>query len=261
MALLHMHNEKAMKHKIHEDLLSLITPINTIKLLPINPRHGDVDAVAASYDRFGQTKPVVVVEDTDGGLTVIAGNTSLKGAIKLGWTHIAATRVPFDDSKAAAYALADNRTSELGTIDTNIVYEMLEQHFEEYGDVFEALAWDEYEMAAMEPVLNPEPSPANVGWQPPELISEDDEQLHFTGDKDMEKDLVTSGSTAAGLSGSKRHLVQYTLVFESQNHQARWYDFIRWLKARSDDYPGNTTGAQLVAYLEKEIFGGNSRTD
>ncbi len=42
------------------DLEALAAPIETLALLPGNPRRGDVDAVARSLDTFGQRKPIVV---------------------------------------------------------------------------------------------------------------------------------------------------------------------------------------------------------
>lgn len=49
---------------IADDLVSLAVDIDTVRQLPGNPRRGDVDAVAASLQRFGQRKPIVV--DADG---------------------------------------------------------------------------------------------------------------------------------------------------------------------------------------------------
>lgn len=100
-------------HKISADLLPLATPLADLKPLPGNPRRGDINAVARSYDRFGQRKPVVAQPDG----TIIAGNHQYAAAIQLGWTHLAVTRVDDDDATAKAFALADNRTADLGTYD------------------------------------------------------------------------------------------------------------------------------------------------
>lgn len=95
------------------DLESLAAPIRELELLPGNPRRGDVDAVARSLAKFGQRKPIVAKRDG----TVIAGNHTLRAARLLGWDEIAVVWVDDDDATAKAFALADNRVSELGDFD------------------------------------------------------------------------------------------------------------------------------------------------
>jgi len=108
---------------IIDSLLALAVPINSLRALPDNPRRGDVDAVATSLSRFGQRKPIVVRKD-DG--TIIAGNHTWQAAKQLGWTEIAVAFVGDDDITAQAYALADNRTAELGDYNDNLLKELLE---------------------------------------------------------------------------------------------------------------------------------------
>jgi site-specific DNA-methyltransferase (adenine-specific) len=98
---------------IAEPLRPLARPITEFRLLDGNPRRGDVAACKRSLSRFGQRKPIVVRDDG----TVEAGNTTLKAALELGWTELAAVAFTDDDATAKAFALADNRTSELGSFD------------------------------------------------------------------------------------------------------------------------------------------------
>lgn len=99
---------------IAADLRPLAQPIDLLKLLPGNPRRGDVEAVMRSYDRFGQRKPIVARRSD---MTVIAGNHQLQAAQRLGWSHIAVVWTDDDDLTAKAFALADNRTADLGAYD------------------------------------------------------------------------------------------------------------------------------------------------
>ena len=101
------------KANIAADLMPLATPISDLRTMPGNPRKGDVEAVKRSYDRFGQRKPIVALPDG----TFIAGNHQLLAARALGWKEIAVVRVDDDDQTAKAFALADNRTSDLGSYD------------------------------------------------------------------------------------------------------------------------------------------------
>jgi site-specific DNA-methyltransferase (adenine-specific) len=98
---------------IAEPLLPLARPIGEFRLLDGNPRRGDVASVKRSLQRFGQRKPIVVRADG----TVEAGNTTLKAALELGWAEIAVVPFADDEATAKAFALADNRTSELGAFD------------------------------------------------------------------------------------------------------------------------------------------------
>lgn len=96
------------------ELQHLAVDVDSLTELPGNPRRGDVDAVAASLARFGQRKPVIVRASDR---TITAGNHTWKAARQLGWTTIAALVLDDDEATSAAFALADNRTSELGSYD------------------------------------------------------------------------------------------------------------------------------------------------
>ena len=109
---------------INESLKSLATPIDDLHTLPGNPRRGDIAAVARSLERFGQRKPIVA-KHSDG--TIIAGNHTWQAAKQLGWTEIAVVWTDDDDNTAHAFALADNRTAELGTYDEDALREMIAQ--------------------------------------------------------------------------------------------------------------------------------------
>ena len=91
-------------------------------LHPRNPRHGDVAAVRASLQRFGQRKPIVVQASTR---HVVAGNHLVQAARALGWTEIAANVQDMDDAEATAFMLADNRTADLGGYDDALLAEIL----------------------------------------------------------------------------------------------------------------------------------------
>ena len=108
---------------IAPDLQPLAQPIDTLHTLEGNPRRGDVEAVARSYDQFGQRKPIVARRDG----TVIAGNHQLLAARLLGWPEIAVVYVDDDDLTAKAYALADNRVGDLGGYDSFDLEQMLSE--------------------------------------------------------------------------------------------------------------------------------------
>lgn len=115
---------------IVEGLEPLAVDITTLKNLENNPRKGDVQSVMKSYEKFGQRKPIVAKKDG----TVIAGNHQLEAAKALGWEKIAVVFVDDDDATAKAFALADNRTHDLGSYDDNSLAELLTELNEDLLD-------------------------------------------------------------------------------------------------------------------------------
>ena len=124
---------------IQKDLLQLACPINQLTLLPGNPRRGDVDAVKASLERFGQRKPIVVRKSDR---VVIAGNHTLQAAQALGWSEIAVVWVDDDDAMSKAFALADNRTAELGDYDEEALAALIGEVGALDPELLEATGWD-----------------------------------------------------------------------------------------------------------------------
>jgi site-specific DNA-methyltransferase (adenine-specific) len=125
---------------IIDSLKSLAVPIDSLQGLPGNPRRGDVDAVATSLSRFGQRKPIVVRRD-DG--TIIAGNHTWQAAKKLGWSEIAVAFVGDDDVTAQAYALADNRTAELGDYDDELLKALIDSVGEVDPELLKDTGWSD----------------------------------------------------------------------------------------------------------------------
>ena len=107
---------------IAADLEPLAVPTGSLGLLPGNPRIGDVSAVARSLARFGQRKPVVARK---ADRVVIAGNHTLRAARELGWARIAVVWVEDDEAMSQAFALADNRTADLGSYDEDALGAMV----------------------------------------------------------------------------------------------------------------------------------------
>lgn len=116
--------EKTIVWRGAEELRSHLVPRSSISQHPDNPKEHDLGAIAASLARFGQVVPVLVQRSTG---WIIAGNGRWEAVPMVGelertlgvgpgddWTHVAAVFVDFDDLTAKAYAIADNRTHDLG---------------------------------------------------------------------------------------------------------------------------------------------------
>lgn len=248
---------------IHPSIKKLAKPVDSLLPLENNPRRGDVDAIAASYAEFGQVKPIVVKDNNDGTYTVIAGNHQLQAAKQLGWEEIAAIVLDADDDRAIAFALADNRTMELGHSDQAQVIDMITSISEDYSHLLSELKWDEFEMAALEEWAdknNQADDDDESGYVAPVIVAPvnfdkvdseeaEDGTTKFTAKDNVDsRDAVTRGSAAVGASTASQAVVQYTLVFDNPEQQKDWYSFIRYLRS-SPVYEGSTTAERLMAFV------------
>jgi ParB-like chromosome segregation protein Spo0J len=159
--------------KISKDLLPLALSVEDLKPLQKNPRKGNVEAIMSSYKEFGQMKPIVVRPEGDGTYVVIAGNHQLQAAKNLGWEKIAAVQMNVDEAQAVAFALADNRTMELGHTDNSVLNEMVVDMWDDFPELFEGLGWDEFEIAAIEEsqFASEEVSPIADGYFTPVMVN------------------------------------------------------------------------------------------
>lgn len=130
---------------IAPDLATLAVAVDSLALLPGNPRRGDVGAVARSLAQFGQRKPIVARRDG----TVIAGNHTLQAAQQLGWPEVAVVWVDDDDATASAFALADNRTAELGGYDDQALADLIAEVQAADADLLAATGWSDADLEAL----------------------------------------------------------------------------------------------------------------
>lgn len=158
------------KAKIATELLPLAVPIADLWAWQSNYNQGDVGMVAESYREFRQLKPVVTYSKFTGDhhaghRVVIAGNTQLKAARSMNWDRLAAVSADhLSESQAVAYAIADNRSSELALKDETILVEHLYDIAKHEHDLFVATGYDDDDLDKM--MLRA----AAAGWEPPPEI-------------------------------------------------------------------------------------------
>lgn len=290
-----------MSNGIHESLLSLAVEIGTLSPLENNPRRGDVEAIMASYREFGQIKPIVVRPNDDGTATVIAGNHQLEAAKRLGWDKIAAVPYNVDGERAIAFAIADNRTMELGYTEPELLNEVILELADFYPELMEGLGWDEFSTAEIEQKVIREDNRVvepGAGFIPPVITNAGgngftSESSRFDRYEDYEQDdnddretikpppsldtgmvsvtktddgkqridirpgidqndAVIRGSTTVLPGSAPQAVVQYTIVFDNTAQQARWYEFIKWLKS-DPAVVGSTTAEKLIDFINQHI--------
>ena len=142
-----------------ESLRELLVPVETLTTHPENPRRGDVERIAESLTRFGQTRPILVQSSTG---FIVAGNHTYRAAVEQKrWTHVARTLLDVDDETARAYLVADNRLSDLGDYDYDAqiaLLNRLQDHGQLEGTGFTADEVDD-EIARLQRVAETEPEP------------------------------------------------------------------------------------------------------
>lgn len=99
-------------------------PVINLKPYPNNPRKGNVDLIAESLEAYGQYKPIIVNKRTG---EILAGNHTYEAAAQLGWKEIAVSYVDVDAATAAKIVAIDNRTSDQGTYDTEMLLKLLDE--------------------------------------------------------------------------------------------------------------------------------------
>jgi hypothetical protein len=272
-----------MSNKIHESLKQLAVDLDKLVPLEGNPRKGNVQSIVASYREFGQIKPIVIRPNDDGTSTVIAGNHQLEAAKLLGWDKIAAVSYDVDNKKAIAFAIADNRTMELGYTESELLSEFILEIHEEYPELVDSLGWDEFEIAEFEQTsIRDEYQVVGSGSYTPPVMVEDSEAeeeyeksqetkikdtsmdmnaVSITKDKEGnqqinirpgidQNDAVVRGSTTVSPRSAPQAVVQYTIVFDNTQQQAEWYTFIKWLRSDAG-LEGDTVAEKLISFISE----------
>lgn len=111
----------------------------------------NIEAIKSSLARFGQQKPIVI--DADG--VVRAGNGTLEAAKMLEWTELEAVRSELVGPEMTAFAIADNRTSELAEWDYDVLGQVLGALEQASDGVAGELGFSERELEALLTQVDP----------------------------------------------------------------------------------------------------------
>ena len=112
-------------HQIRPELLALgfdAVPIDTLHTHPQNVRQGDVGAISQSLEHHGQYRPIGYQKSSR---YIFAGNHTYMAAKALGWTHICAVALDYDDDETLRALINDNRSSDLASYDDAGLAELL----------------------------------------------------------------------------------------------------------------------------------------
>lgn len=222
---------------IATDLHPLCVPIEWIKLLPGNPRRGKIEAIAKSYQRFSQRKPIVVnrTGEVDGhpvGYSE-AGNHQLQAVQKMGWEYIAVVWVDDDDVTAKAFSLADNQLHSIGEYDSPLLAEFVaEIATDPLGvDLLIDAGFDGDDLTRMIQSVMAEPNPPAPTTQP--AVNDPSE---LTGPRTDEPPTAVLATT---------------IVFDDALQQAAWFRLMQFLRERFPD--SDSTGERVQRHVVELI--------
>lgn len=154
--------------ELQNGLDALLRPVDGLEHYPSNPRRGDVDAIRASLEAHGLYRPLVVQKSTG---YILAGN-HLFDALMSGATpasEVPCVVVDVDDDHAKKIVLADNRTSDLGRYDNEVLAVLLREVGEQGSSRAEGLAGTGYSSHDLDRLIAslPVEAPADLDDAPP----------------------------------------------------------------------------------------------
>lgn len=97
--------------------------VDTLNPYEGNPRRSNIQLLKESLQTNGQYKPIVVQKNTN---VILAGNHIWRAAKELEWPTIDVVFVDVDEAAAKKIVLADNRISELGSYDEELLLDLLQ---------------------------------------------------------------------------------------------------------------------------------------
>lgn len=130
---------------------------------PNNPRKGNVELIAESLKTYGQYKPITVNKRNQ---QILAGNHTYRAAQHLGWETIDVVYVDVDDSVAAKIVAIDNRTSDMGEYDKQVLADLLKNVSDLAGTGYTTQEYDDLLASIQEADL---PNLASLRTYMPEL--------------------------------------------------------------------------------------------
>lgn len=184
-------------------------PLDKLKTYRNNPRKGNTALIADSLATYGQYKPITVNKRTG---EILAGNHTYQAAKSLGWEDIAVTYVDVDDNTAARIVAIDNRASDSGEYDNELLLELLET----IGDLdHTGYTSDEVDdiLAEIQEAETP-----NISFEAVEAVREQKYSTHNPADGDNVNRIPTLAELAERYEGKSTRMV----VLNYENNQYVW---------------------------------------
>lgn len=222
-----------------------IDEVEILDILPYenNPRinYAAIEMLVESIRAFGFQIPIILDKDN----VIVAGHTRVEAAKILGMDKIPAIYArDLSPEQVKAFRIMDNRTAEQSTWD----YKKLIAEF----DALDSLNWEMdttgFDLLDIESIrCDLESKPANK----PNIASREGENTPRELD---DTDTPPFEETDEKPEPRNTMVIQYNIVFNTEDEQKIWFDYIRSLKAKYPDLA--TISERLVAdIVDKTIDG------
>jgi len=159
------------------NLQTMVAPVSSLEPHPENVRiHSEenLQAIMKSLKEYGQQKPIVVGKDN----LVLAGCGTLEAAKRLDWKTISIVLTNLSGEQALAYAIADNKTTDMSEFDFHHLSKVM-RTLAEAGVDLSVTGFAEFEI---EPLLQADWSPPAVGEMPDGQEEPGVHVVKFTGE-------------------------------------------------------------------------------
>lgn len=130
--------------RYHDDLETLMRPIDSVVQHPDNYNNGDTDALVESILTNGMYRPIYVQKSTG---YIIAGNHTWMACKELNATEIPVVIADLDDIQAKRILVADNRIAQLARPDDAQLIGLLEEIAAE--DELRGTGYEEHDLEAL----------------------------------------------------------------------------------------------------------------
>lgn len=210
-----------------------------LKRHPRNVRRGDREVIAESVSNHGFFGAIIVQSSTG---HVLVGNHRFDVAVQEGAPEIPVIYVDVDDDRALRIMLADNKASDSATNDKAELASLLDELRSKGG-----LRGTLYKPAELSSLLDDLAKTAAPTTRRVEFnATSGGEEGAGSHPPREEPDHAVVGGRGLGTP-----IVSYTLVFDDDAQQQRWFRFVREMKKR---YPDQATiGARLDRYLAEVV--------
>ena len=190
-------------------------------------------------------------------MRVVAGNHVLRAAAALGWTEVAALVIDIDDKKAKSYLAADNRASELGDFDDELLAKLLTDIAK--NDTLEGTGYDQDDLDDLLSKMGAQrgyghgdpdaskPLPAEPWVQPGQLFQIGDHQIICADGDDM-------AAIGRLLDGVKPDLL---LMRPAADDSAPYGEMLSQFDAIKEQLRFDPWGTDLMDVLQSEHDGGS----
>ena len=210
-----------------------------------NPRKNNeaVDVVVTSIEEFGFQVPIIVDKD----MIIIAGHTRWEAAKKLGMDIVPViVASELSDVKAKAFRIMDNKAAEASKWDFAKLLGEIDS-LEELDCNMDSLGFDMLEIEKMR--LDFEPRSPRDRYEMEDDEGEDRDRPPF--DPSSYNPTGSSSYSSEEPEGRKNGtpVIQYTIIFNTDDEQSLWYGYLRSLKVK---FPEATTIAERLIEDIKE---------